>query len=215
MPSFSRRADLSEIMDDLSRPDSEFDEAYRELGIINRRLGGIRAIERFLPHKSNLLVLDVAAGACDVSEALLRRIPAQIVVLDVNPKGLKSARKSWPVTGNALELPFRDNTFDVVMASLFFHHLSEANCVRVLEKMWRVSRELVLVNDLYRHPVAYWSIRALAAAFSKSTMVRHDGPVSVLRSFRPRELLQVADRAGVPARVYRSFPFRLVLVAEE
>jgi len=202
-------------MDDLSRPDSEFDEAYRELGIINRRLGGIRAIERFLPHKSNLLVLDVAAGACDVSEALLRRIPAQIVVLDVNPKGLKSARKSWPVTGNALELPFRDNTFDVVMASLFFHHLSEANCVRVLEKMWRVSRELVLVNDLYRHPVAYWSIRALAAAFSKSTMVRHDGPVSVLRSFRPRELLQVADRAGVPARVYRSFPFRLVLVAEK
>ncbi|PYR97939.1 MAG: hypothetical protein DMG15_22905 [Acidobacteria bacterium] len=215
MPSFSSRADLSEIMDDLSRPDSEFDEAYRELGIINRRLGGIRAIERFLPHKSNLLVLDVAAGACDVSEALLRRIPAQIVVLDVNPKGLKSARKSWPVTGNALELPFRDNTFDVVMASLFFHHLSEANCVRVLEKMWRVSRELVLVNDLYRHPVAYWSIRALAAAFSKSTMVRHDGPVSVLRSFRPRELLQVADRAGVPARVYRSFPFRLVLVAEK
>ena len=206
---------MSEIMDDLSRPDSEFDEAYRELGIINRRLGGIRAIERFLPHKSNLLVLDVAAGACDVSEALLRRIPAQIVVLDVNPKGLKSARKSWPVTGNALELPFRDNTFDVVMASLFFHHLSEANCVRVLEKMWRVSRELVLVNDLYRHPVAYWSIRALAAAFSKSTMVRHDGPVSVLRSFRPRELLQVADRAGVPARVYRSFPFRLVLVAEK
>ena len=202
-------------MDDLSRPDSEFDEAYRELGIINRRLGGIRAIERFLPHKSNLLVLDVAAGACDVSEALLRRIPAQIVVLDVNPKGLKSARKSWPVTGNALELPFRDNTFDVVMASLFFHHLSEANCVRVLEKMWRVSRGLVLVNDLYRHPVAYWSIRALAAAFSKSTMVRHDGPVSVLRSFRPRELLQVADRAGVPARVYRSFPFRLVLVAEK
>jgi len=215
MPSFSSRADLSEIMDDLSRPDSEFDEAYRELGIINRRLGGIRAIERFLPHKSNLLVLDVAAGACDVSEALLRRIPAQIVVLDVNPKGLKSARKSWPVTGNALELPFRDNTFDVVMASLFFHHLSEANCVRVLEKMWRVSRGLVLVNDLYRHPVAYWSIRALAAAFSKSTMVRHDGPVSVLRSFRPRELLQVADRAGVPARVYRSFPFRLVLVAEK
>ena len=215
MPSFSSRADLSEIMDDLSRPDSEFDEAYRELGIINLRLGGIRAIERFLPHKSNLLVLAVAAGACDVSEALLRRIPAQIVVLDVNPKGLKSARKSWPVTGNALELPFRDNTFDVVMASLFFHHLSEANCVRVLEKMWRVSRELVLVNDLYRHPVAYWSIRALAAAFSKSTMVRHDGPVSVLRSFRPRELLQVADRAGVPARVYRSFPFRLVLVAEK
>ena len=206
---------MSEIMDDLSRPDSEFDEAYHELAIINRRLGGIRAIERFVPREPNLLMLDVAAGACDVSEALLGRMPARIVVLDLNPKGLRFARKSWPVTGNALELPFRDNTFDVVMASLFFHHLSEANSVRVLEKMWRISKRLVLVNDLHRHPVAYWSIRALAAAFSGSTMVRHDGPVSVLRSFRPHELLQVAERAGVPARVYRSFPFRLVLVAEK
>ena len=202
-------------MDDLSRPDHEFDQAYRELETINRRLGGVRAIERFLPHKPNLLVLDVAAGACDVSEALLRRIPARIVVLDVNPKGLKFARKSSPVVGDALDLPFRDHTFDVVMASLFFHHLSDDNCMRVLANMWRISKQLVLVNDLHRHPIAYWSIRALASAFSKSAMVRHDGPVSVLRAFRPHELLKIAERAGVPARIYRSFPFRLVLVAEK
>jgi ubiquinone/menaquinone biosynthesis C-methylase UbiE len=215
MPDFSRRLDASEIMDDLGRPDSEFDQAYRELEIINRRLGGIRAIQRFLPSKSNLLMLDVAAGACDVSEALLGRMRAQIVVLDVNPKGLEFARRSLPVRGDALELPFSDDRFDVVMASLFFHHLSDANCVRVLENMWRVSRRLVLVNDLHRHPVAYWSIRALVAGFSRSTMVKHDGPVSVLRAFRPHELLQIAERAGVPARVYRSFPYRLVLVAEK
>jgi len=215
MPDFSRRLDASEIMDDLGRPDVEFDRAYRELEIINRRLGGIRAIQRFLPSKSNLLMLDVAAGACDVSEALLGRMRAQIVVLDVNPKGLEFARRSLPVRGDALELPFSDDTFDVVVASLFFHHLSDGNCVRVLENMWRVSRRLVLVNDLHRHPVAYWSIRALVAGFSRSTMVKHDGPVSVLRAFRPQELLQIAERAGVPARVYRSFPYRLVLVAEK
>jgi ubiquinone/menaquinone biosynthesis C-methylase UbiE len=214
-PDFSRRSRASEIMDDLSRPRHEFDQAYRELEIINRRLGGIRAIERFLPAARNLLMLDVAAGACDVSEGLLGRIPARIVVLDLNAQGLKLARKSWPVAGDALELPFRDGTFDVVMASLFFHHLSDDNCVRVLENMWRICKRLVLVNDLHRHPVAYYSIRALAAAFSRSPMVQHDGPLSVLRAFRPHELLQVAKRAGVPARVYRSFPFRLVLVAEK
>jgi ubiquinone/menaquinone biosynthesis C-methylase UbiE len=214
-PDFSRRSRAAEIMDDLSRPRHEFDQAYRELEIINRRLGGIRAIARFLPAQRNLLMLDVAAGACDVSEGLLERMPARIVVLDLNAQGLKRARKSWPVTGDALELPFLDGTFDVVMASLFFHHLSDDNCVRVLENMWRISRRLVLVNDLHRHPVAYFSIRTLAAAFSRSPMVQHDGPVSVLRAFRPRELLEVAKRAGVPARVYRSFPFRLVLVAEK
>src|SRR5256885_4229644 len=161
MPKFSRRVDASEIMDDLGRPDSEFDQAYRELEIINRRLGGIRAIQRFLPSESNLLMLDVAAGACDVSEALLGRMRARIVVLDVNPKGLEFARRSLPVRGDALELPFSDDRFDVVMASLFFHHLSDANCVRVLENMWRGSRRLLLVKDFDPYPVASLAICAL------------------------------------------------------
>jgi hypothetical protein len=46
-------------------------------------------------------------------------------------------------------------------------------------------------------------------------MFRHDGPVSVLRAFTARELLAIARRAGIPARVHRSFPYRLVLVANK
>ena len=205
-------------MDDLSRPEEEFAAAYRELKIINRTLGGVRAIERFLPPAKkgvNLLMLDVAAGACDVSEALIEKLPCRIVTLDLNARGLKLADKSWPVVGDALALPFRDGTFDVVMASLFFHHLSDDNCVQVLSQMWRIAKQRILINDLHRHAVAYFSIRALTALFSKSRMVRHDGPVSVLRAFRSSELLEIARRAGVPARVHRSFPYRLVLVADK
>ena len=205
-------------MDDLSRPEQEFAAAYRELKIINRTLGGVRAIERFLPPAKrgiNLLMLDVAAGACDVSEALLEKLPCRIVTLDLNARGLQLADKSWPVVADALALPFRDGTFDVVMASLFFHHLSSDNCVQVLSQMWRIAKQRILVNDLHRHAVAYFSIRALTALFSKSRMVRHDGPVSVLRAFRSSELLDIARRAGVPARVHRSFPYRLVLVADK
>ena len=43
MPDFSARAQVSELMDDLSRPAEEFDQAYRELATTNRRLGGIRS----------------------------------------------------------------------------------------------------------------------------------------------------------------------------
>src|SRR2546422_3220261 len=157
LDTFARRAVEEEIMDDLREPDSEFAAAYRELEIINRWLGGVRAIERFLPDNSQLLILDVAAGACDVSEALLNRNALRIVVLDLNAKGLTLAKKSWPVVGDALNLPFRDRTFDVVMASLFFHHLSDENCARVLAQMWRIARRRVLVNDLHRHPLAYFS----------------------------------------------------------
>src|SRR5262245_46962926 len=169
MSKFLHRATTPELMDDLSRPRREFDDAYRELARVNRWLGGIRAIERFLP-PGNLLVLDVAAGACDVAEAISRH-GHRVIVLDLNPEGLKRAKRSTAVTANALEMPFPDATFDVVMASLFFHHLSDEECVRVLKSMWRIARRVVLVNDLHRHPIAYFSIRALAA-LSTSVMFR-------------------------------------------
>jgi ubiquinone/menaquinone biosynthesis C-methylase UbiE len=214
---FECRSDTPEIMDDLGQAEHEFAAAYRELEIINRWLGGVRAIERFLPasRDSNLLLLDVAAGACDVSEALIRKRECRSVTLDINVRGLKLAQHSWPVVGDAFELPFRDGAFDVVMASLFFHHLPDEACVRVLAQMWRIAKRRVLVNDLHRHAVAYYSIRVLTTLFSRSRMVRHDGPVSVRRAFRPSELLEIARRAGVPARVHRSFPYRLVLVADK
>jgi ubiquinone/menaquinone biosynthesis C-methylase UbiE len=212
MPNFGKRAGTPELMDDLSRPRHEFDDAYRELARVNRWLGGIRAIERFLP-AGNLFVLDVAAGACDVAEAISRQ-QRRVVVLDRNPEGLKLAKRSTAVSADALEMPFPDETFDVVMASLFFHHLSDEECVRVLQSMWRIARRVVLVNDLHRHPIAYLSIRALAA-FSRSVMFRHDAPVSVLRAFTSDELMAIAGRAGIPARVHRSFPYRLVLVAQK
>lgn len=214
LPTFKHRAQLTEIMDDLTQPEKDFEAAYHELKVINEWLGGIRAIERFLPQGSNLLMLDVAAGGCDVSDALLERKSCRIIGLDLNLQGLRLARRAVPIAGDALRLPFRDGTFDVVMTSLFFHHLSNDDCVRVLMEMWRVSRGRVLVNDLHRHAMAYFSFRLLASLFSKSPMVQHDGPVSVRRALRPKELLEIAQRAGIPGRVYRSFPYRIVLVAD-
>src|ERR1044071_5360730 len=98
MPDFRKRAGTPELMDDLSRPRREFDDAYRELARVNRWLGGIRAIERFLP-AGNLLILDVAAGACDVGDAVSVQ-GRRVVVLDRNPEGLKRAKRSAPVTAD-------------------------------------------------------------------------------------------------------------------
>ena len=215
MPDCSRRASLAELMDDMSRPAAEFDQAYRELAIINRRLGGIRAIERFLPSGDGLRILDVAAGGCDIGDALAERRSCRVVSLDLNPMGLRRTQRTAPVAGDALCLPFRDSTFDAVICSLSFHHLPDSECVQVLREMWRTSRRCVLVNDLRRHPIAYASIWILARLFSKSVMVGHDGPVSVLRAFRDAELLELSRRADMPAKVHRSFPFRLVLVARK
>jgi ubiquinone/menaquinone biosynthesis C-methylase UbiE len=209
---FSVRSKETELMDDLSRPDSDFEEAYRELTAVNKHLGGIRAVERFLPEDATT-VLDVAAGGCDVGAALMRKRKCRVVSLDMNSRGLKRADPTTPVAGDALQLPFADNTFDAVICSLFFHHLSNTECISVLREMWRVARRIVIVNDLHRHRVAHASIRILSALFSRSTMFRNDAAASVRRAFRPAELGDIARRAGVAARVHRSFPYRLVLVA--
>ena len=214
---FSVRSSEVEWMDDLSRPEAEFARAYGELKTVNRRLGGIRAFERFLP-KHGLSILDVAAGGCDVGEALMdpsKKQRHRVVSLDLNPRGLKLAERSIPVTGDAFQLPFASCSFDAVICSLFFHHLSSFECVRVLAEMWRTARRIVIVNDLHRHRIAHLSIRTLSAVFSRSAMFRNDAPASVRRAFRPAELLAIAQQAGVPARVERSFPYRLVLVAEK
>jgi ubiquinone/menaquinone biosynthesis C-methylase UbiE len=213
MPDFSARAQASELMDDLSRPAAEFDQAYRELAVINRKLGGVRAVERFLPAGRGLTVLDVAAGGCDIGDALVESRGCRVVSLDINATGLRRTQRTTPVVGDGNRLPFRDATFDAVICSLSFHHLTDAECVQVLREMWRTSRGCVLVNDLHRHPLAWASFWALAHGFSHSEMVIHDGPVSVRRAFRPSDLKEIARKAGVPADVHRSFPFRLVLVA--
>jgi len=215
MPDLARRVHDPEIMDDPGRPASEFAAAYRELEAINRYLGGVRAVRRFLPPGTPASILDVAAGGCDVGEALARQGPWRVVSLDSNLEGLRRARATLAVGGDAFALPFPDGAFDLVTASLFFHHLSDEDCVRALRSMHRVARRAVIVNDLHRSRVAHASIVGLTALFSRSPMVRHDGPLSVRRAFRPRELAEVARRAGVGGRVHRSFPYRLVLVVEK
>jgi ubiquinone/menaquinone biosynthesis C-methylase UbiE len=216
MPDLSIRSNETEWMDDLSRPEGEFADAYRELATVNKWLGGIRNIQRFLPHAGGRMkILDVAAGGCDIGEALMKRTDCNVVSLDLNPRGLKFAVRTMPVAGDAFQLPFADGSFDAVISSLFFHHLTSLECVRVLAEMWRTTRRLLIVNDLHRHSVAHASIRFLSALFSRSVMFRNDSAASVRRAFKPAELLDVSRQAHVPARVVRCFPYRLLLVAEK
>jgi hypothetical protein len=62
------------------------------------------------------------------------------------------------------------------------------------------SKKAVIINDLHRHPLAYYSIGLLTTLFSKSPMVKHDSKVSVMRSFRRKELESLLEKAG--AKVY-------------
>ena len=55
------------------------------------------------------------------------------------------------MAGDALALPFRDASFDLVSCNLFAHHLSPQELVRFVDEALRVCRVAVLINDLVRH----------------------------------------------------------------
>jgi len=62
--------------------------------------------------------------------------------------------------------------------------------------------------------VAYFFYTTIGRLFLHNRLIREDGALSILRSFKREELLDLARRAGLDnPRVVRHFPYRLVLSA--
>jgi len=119
------------------------------------------------------------------------------------------------VRGDALRLPFDDGAFDYAICSLFTHHFRDDGVIGILRELRRVARRSLFVIDLHRHALAYFLYTTVGRLFLQNRLIREDGALSILRSFRPAELEELAQRAGLSnITLERRFPFRLVLRAE-
>jgi 2-polyprenyl-3-methyl-5-hydroxy-6-metoxy-1,4-benzoquinol methylase len=171
-----------------------------------------------------LRVLDVASGGGDVPLALwhlARRhgVSLDIHGIDISPVAVQhakeaAARWSAPVTfgmANVLHDSLPEG-YDVVMSSLFLHHLPEADAVSLLRKMRNATRGLVLVNDLRRNWSGYWLALLVSHLVTRSHLVHVDGPRSAAGAWTMKELAELCDKAGMPsARIERRWPCRMLL----
>lgn len=214
----ARRYD-PEIMDDFSITDERIDQALAELKIINSFLGGasttrkgLRLSEHTGRNGKLISILDVGAGGADVFHG----DGHAITVLDKNPRSCAYLRQHTDfsvVCGDAMTLPFKEKSFDSVHVSLFLHHFNESEIVSLLTAFRRLSKRSIIINDLRRTRLAYLGISVLTKLFSKSSMVRHDGPLSVLRGFSKHELTGILRRAGfVEFILKRTWAFRWLVV---
>ena len=164
-------------------------------------------------------LLDVGFGDGDMLRriarwAARRGLKADLVGVDLNPRSALAATAHTPA-----DLPIRYVTgdyadhagegWDFVVSSLVAHHMTHDQLVAFLRFMDRESARGWLVNDLHRHPIAHRGFPILAALARWHPIVRHDGTLSVARSYRPGEWPPILAEAGVSARVYRAFPYRL------
>lgn len=229
-PVFKRRSEKLERIDTGDYTAEEYDRFLEDIRKVNRYAGDSRALRSSLIRAlrnsgtDRFSVLDVGAG----SGELLREIAgygrkaekiADLFGLEINERSARSILEesnAFPeihsIRGDALQLPFPDGAFDYVISSLFAHHLTDRQIILALREMARVTNREVLVIDLNRHPAALAAYKAFCSIFRISQLVRQDGSLSILRGFKAKELLDLAQAAGFEsARVERSFPFRLVL----
>lgn len=218
-----RVTNTPELLDRPGLDPGQMADSFREVWGVNRYLGGLAALQRHLApwlHRWDLSLLDVAGGTGDVAVALQRwgrRNGANIAatVVDNHPQVLDIARGRsglQVVDGDARQLPFADEQFDVAVCNLALHHFEPADAARVLREMDRVTRLGWVVCDLERHALAYASARLLALVLWRNPITRHDGPLSVRRSYRPAEVADLIRSNGLTARIHRHLPFRWAAV---
>jgi len=211
---FSQRSNAIEIMDDLDCNGEVVHQTLRELEFINRTLGGnqitVDGVNTLLQNQSRspLEIIDMGCGGGDMLILLSKKISGKnvngkFVGIDANPNIVEYARRNGESSNitfectNILSEEFESKTFDIAIATLFFHHFSFEELVNILKKLHSQVRIGIVINDLHRHPLAYYSIKLLTRFFSKSAMVKFDAPLSVLRGFSKKEIEDILSKAGI------------------
>ncbi|HEY0784925.1 MAG TPA: methyltransferase domain-containing protein [Acidobacteriaceae bacterium] len=229
-PDFSVRAQLSEHMDEPCTYD-EFRDCLQDLAQVNRLTLAYRPtriwLDRLLASRNlpgtPLHIVDVGCGQGDMLRmvarwAQRRGIRVQLTGIDLNPYAARAAAEQTPAS-MGIEWLSSDafsytppSDIDVVISSLFTHHLADTEIVGFLVWMEAVARKGWFINDLHRGRTAFHVFRVLARAARWHPFVQHDGPVSIRRAFAPADWEHSCAQAGLEpgtVRIEQFWPARL------
>lgn len=216
-----------ELLDGNDIPFADISRNMDELAFINRHLGGhritISGIKQLMSKSDGLIhIAEVGCGGGDNLKAIQKwaernNVNVRLTGVDINENCIRHARATQSGI-HFIHSDYRHVTFpvkpDILFASLFAHHLADDDLVDLIKWMHLHSTRGFVVNDLHRHPLAYYSIRVLTSVFSRSYLVKHDAPISVLRGFSQSEWRRYFQKAGVPLTICQwHWAFRWLIVS--
>ncbi|HVV93653.1 MAG TPA: methyltransferase domain-containing protein, partial [Hyphomicrobiales bacterium] len=170
MPDFSRRARLAEWMDDPATDYPTFRACLADLARVNRltlayppTLAFLDRVVRagLVPRRRPLAILDAGSGDGDMLRAIdrwarRRGIAVALTGVDLNPWSARAAAAATP-PGRPIAWITSDLFAyrpaappDLVISSLFTHHLDDGALVRFLAWMEANAATGWFVNDLHR-----------------------------------------------------------------
>jgi SAM-dependent methyltransferase len=210
---FSVRARLTELMDEpCSR--EEMRACLRDLARVNRWFMAYRPLLGWLDSlglqnaKRSIRILDVGCGYGDGLRrierwAKARNVAAELTGLDLNADAAviaaqasdAASRIEW-VRADVFEYA-PQRPVDLVVSSLFTHHLAEADVVRFIQWMEQHAIAGWFINDLSRSAVPYHLFRIFSRLMRLHPFVQNDGPISIARSFLPEDWRRMCASAGL------------------
>ena len=212
---FEKRSYQKELLDRNDIPFADIERNMVELNRINHLLGGHRisclGLKKIIAQRADsgkpLSILEIGCGGGDNLRALRsmldkKNIQSAYTGVDINTACIAFAEKHPMNRGirficsDYRSCSFQDKP-DIIFSALFCHHFTDDELVDMLQWMEQQSGTGFFINDLHRHPLAYYSIKWLTAFFSRSYLVKHDAPLSVRRGFRKKEWRQLLQQAGL------------------
>lgn len=190
----------------------EFRACLVDLQKVNELFLGYRPtlawLEQFVPAQKPLHIVDIGCGGGDMLRqihdwARSRNVAVKLTGIDLNPHAIRAAISftcpsmgiEW-IAGDAFSYT---GAPDLILCSLFTHHLPTPQVVRFLEWCERTAMSGWFVNDLVREPVPYHAFGVIAKLARWHRFVQHDGPVSFRRAFREPDWENICSAAGTGA----------------
>jgi 2-polyprenyl-3-methyl-5-hydroxy-6-metoxy-1,4-benzoquinol methylase len=177
---------------------------------------------------THLRILDIATGAGDIPVALWRKgkragLKLEILGVDISERALDFARERGAVCGEDVQFRqldvFADEIppgYDVLVSSLFLHHLQDEQAGKLLAGMAHAANHLVLINDLRRGRYGLMLAYLAGRLLTSSPVVRIDAIRSVRAAFSLEEVGAMAESAGMQgADIRRRWPARYLLAWEK
>lgn len=220
---FAVRAELSEWMDEPCSYE-DFRACLIDLEQVNRLTLAYRPTLQWLdnlPRKAAepLHIVDVGCGGGGMLRqiegwAKRRRLAVRLTGIDLNPYAARAARE-MTAAASAIEWRTGDafsyapsTPIDVVISSLFTHHLPDAVIVRFIAWMEQTAQRGWYINDLHRERAPYYGFQLLAAVMRWHRFVRHDGPVSIRHAFQREDWDRYLGMAGLAPQAVSLQAFR-------
>ena len=229
-PDLKERHRQPELMDDPQLDQLLHQQALKGLSRINRLARTHRLlwqpIESYCRENqlNSVSVLDLGCGSGDLlvwlcSKAHSKGIDLKMTGCDLSPVALEAARhraEQEKLDAEFLQMDVLDGVLpadqDVVVCSLFLHHLQAGDVVRLLQRMAETARHLLIAQDLLRSRWGYLMCWVGTRLLTRSPIVHVDGPLSVAGAFTQAEIQQLAERAGLTdCQIKRHWPERFVL----